>query len=465
MHSAVTTSAMLIVGICTGCASPPTAAADAVAPARISPLPPGFTVRDHLDYSNLQDALRNGGFDHAKNLPEEPPADVAALVEALQLVVDGGTDRALEHFAALEHATEAGLRGLAKQVVASLLYDRRDYAALARRLGESTDPGAKLVRLLATLPPQTVAPAPSIADELRKSSRGHPQARVAANGHVGYWFLDTGASQCVVSSSHARSLGVELLDAEPIDIRTATALVRPARVGRLSELRLGEVVAHDVAVLVFDDADLTFEVDDGTLRIDGIVGWPVLRELRTEIDYARGRYHAQLSQPQPSGPRNFSWLGYPIVKLAADNGQPLLFGLDTGSRNTSISDNAFRKIDFASVRPSTAEVGGVGGAVATEVRVVDRLGLALAGWHVELRDVRTEHASGSSDVVFFAADGVLGSDIAQSCTLVLDYRNGTLELQPAGDPGPSTVCIDAAGATARDGSATHRSKRPGQASR
>jgi len=147
-------------------------------------------------------------------------------------------------------------------------------------------------------------------------------------------------------------------------------------------------------------------------------------ELRLTVDFGAGRYGARRSSALEPPERNLSWLGYPIVRLASEKGQPLLFGLDTGSRNTSISDNAFRKVELGLVREETTRIGGVGGFVEADVRVAERLGLALAGRHVVLANVPTESESGSEDVFFLQADGVLGSDVFQGERLVLDYGNG-----------------------------------------
>jgi hypothetical protein len=401
--------------------------------ARLSALPSDFAVADKLSYTSFEEALNHGQLDFAERHDTELPAHLQGLVDGLEQIVEGRNDEALRHFQAMASTAEdPDLQGLAGRFVANLLYDRGDYDVLSELLGEQDDDGARLVRVLASLPGQRVEAGGPGLERLDVGPRGHPAVEVSANGRSDLWFFDTGASQSVVSASTATELGATPVSAEPLEISTSTSIVRPARVALLDELAIGEVVARNVPVLVYDDDDLTFELDDGqSIRIRGIVGWPIIRELRAELDYVRGRYTASLSTPLEPPVRNFSWIGYPMVSLASESGQPLIFGLDTGSWNTSISGSIFDKVEFDSVRDDVARIGGVGGYETADVRVVDRLGLALAGVHVELEEVRTERDSGAQQLVFFAADGVLGSDIAQRGRLVLDYPNGYLGLEPA----------------------------------
>lgn len=404
--------------------------------ARLSPLPDGFAVEDRAEYVDLSDGLRNGQFDFLDRRGEDAdlPEDIVRLVAGLGMLYDGRTGDALEHFRSLaSEAEDANVVSLAGNMVAQLLYDRRAYRELAEVVGEPDDPGSTLVHVLADLPeltvepvepPATDTPTGSRLDELRRSTRGHPYVHVRTNGRDDFWIFDTGASQSVIAASVAKELGIEPVSTESIAVSTSTTLTPPAKVGLLDEMRLGDVVARNVPVLIYDDADLTFddrEIDE-RIVLRGVVGWPVIRELYAELDFARETYTARLADAHDHGTRNFSWIGYPFVRVASLDGQPLLFGLDTGSWNTSLRDNAFRKLTFGEIRDETAEIGGVGGSETFDVRVVDRLDLAIGGLHVALDDARSE--SGSYDVVFFDEDGVIGSDVALRGTMVLDYPNG-----------------------------------------
>ncbi|MEM7205802.1 MAG: aspartyl protease family protein [Planctomycetota bacterium] len=388
-----------------------------------------------MRYDSFQDALRNGQFDFVerRDAAASLPDETRELIAGLGLLYDGRTAAALAHFQAMAtDAMDANVRGLSGRFAAQLLYERRDYRQLAAIVGEPADAGGKLVHILANLPELALESAESVGSELRPGPRGHPFVQVTADGTDDFWVLDTGASQSVVAASVAAELGIEPVG-EPVDVTTATTIVRPARVGLLKELRLGQVLARNVPVLIYDDADLTFELPESEtpILLRGVIGWPVIRELRAQLDFPARQYTAYLSEPRDYGERNFSWMGYPFVRVAAPDGQPLLFGLDTGSSNTSIGDNLFRKLTFDEVRQDTARIGGVGGFETVDVRIVDRLQLAIAGTLATLGEVRTEEESGVNDLVFFAGDGVLGSDLAQNGTMLLDFPNAHFGIRPA----------------------------------
>jgi len=163
--------------------------------------------------------------------------------------------------------------------------------------------------------------------------------------------------------------------------------------------------------------------------LDGIIGWTVIRSLFTELDFAGGRYTVRLSEPVPGGERNLGWLGYPVVRLADGAGQPLLLGVDTGSRNTSITENILGKTELERVRRDTVSIAGVGGSVTEEAWIGENLTLAFPAVLATLPEVQSETTSGADDILFFAADGVLGIDVAQTGVLTIDPPNGRLELR------------------------------------
>jgi len=402
--------------------------------AELSPLPSAFRLEDRTEYTSLQEALRNGQLDFAERHEIELPAPIAPLIDAFRHVLEGRNTEALPLFDRIAAESEdPALAGLAQAAAVQIRYGSGDYAAVAGALGEPEDDSARLMHILAELPAESLHAADPLSDRLTVGPEGHPGADVRVNGHAETWWLDTGAALSVVARSVADSLGVTLTDDEPIETSTATTLTVSSRVGVIDSLRLGDVELRNHPVLVFPDDALRFELDSGdSLFVRGIVGWPALCQLRVEMDFVTRQVSARLPETLAPPVRNFSWLGYPIVRLGAGDGQPLLFGVDTGSRNTSIAENIYRKLTFGAVRDSTVRIGGAGGTVEIETKIVDRLTLALPEVLATLHDVRTESTSGANDVFFLAADGVIGADICRHGRLILDYPNGYLgvELPP-----------------------------------
>ncbi len=417
------------------------AAARQVPPLR--PLPGDFVIRDRQGYDELQAALQNGQLDWAERHGEDLPPLMNRLVQGLGQALNGRTRGARGTFETLSwdarDAGEDGLAGLAAAAGANLRFEAMDYAGVVAVAGEDANDG--LIAALATLRPQTLAQVAPVSDRMVVGPRGQAGLEVEVNGRPGIWWFDTGASLSVVSRSAADRWGVRILeDVGPFRVSTASSLEARARLGEVDRLRVGEVEVGNHAVLVLPDGDLTFELEDGTTTaLEGILGWTVIRSLRTELDLPASRYTARVSRSTPGRDRNLGWLGYPVVRLADGTGQPLLFGVDTGSRNTSITQNILRKSELGPVRLDTVRIGGVGGAVEEEARVAESLTLAFPDVLVTIPGVRTERTSGADDVLFFRVDGVLGIDVAQGGILVVDPPKGRLELHTPGPVDPAPV--------------------------
>ena len=402
----------------------------------LRPLPRDFVIRDRQRYEELQVAFQNGQLDWADRSGEDLPPLMDRLVQGLRQALNGRTRGARGTFETLSwdarDAGEDGLAGLAAAAAANLRFEAMDYAGVVAVAGEDANDG--LIAALSTLRPQTLAQVGPVSDRMVVGPRGQAGLEVAVNGRPGIWWFDTGASLSVVSRSAADRWGVRILeDAGPFRVSTATSLEARARLGEVDRLRVGEVEVGNVPVLVLPDGDLTFELDDGaTVALEGILGWTVIRSLRTELDFPGGRYSVRASRSTPDPDRNLGWLGYPVVRLADATGQPLLFGVDTGSHNTSITENVLGKSDLGAVRLDTVRIGGVGGAVEEEASVAEALTLAFPDVLVTIPEVQTEGTSGADDVLFFRVDGVLGIDVAQAGVLVVDPPKGRLELRPPG---------------------------------
>ncbi len=398
----------------------------------LQPLPEGFSVEDRQEYESFQVALRNGQFDLAERRGQELPPMMSRLIQGLRQALDGRTRGARATFESLAFdARDAGddaLAGLADGAGINLRFEAADFDGVVAAVGADASDG--LIAALADLPHQTLAPADRISDRLRAGPGGQAALAVTVNGEAAEWWYDTGASFSVVSRSAAQEWGVEISEAGPFRISTATSQEAEAHIGALDRLHVGEVEVRNLPVLIIADEDLTFELPDGgTASLDGIIGWTVIRSLFTELDFAGGRYTVRLSEPVPGGERNLGWLGYPVVRLADGAGQPLLLGVDTGSRNTSITENILGKTELERVRRDTVSIAGVGGSVTEEAWIGENLTLAFPAVLATLPEVQSETTSGADDILFFAADGVLGIDVAQTGVLTIDPPNGRLELR------------------------------------
>ena len=132
--------------------------------------------------------------------------------------------------------------------------------------------------------PAGIAGAPTLSFTLAAPSKPLAVVSALVNGRGPYAFaVDTGASTTVV----AESLGRELdLPTAPTPALTGGGGTVAATAARLATLALGPIQLRDVDVAVSDFLTQLSEAI-GT-RLDGVIGYNVLRGFHVAIDYPRG---------------------------------------------------------------------------------------------------------------------------------------------------------------------------------
>jgi predicted aspartyl protease len=386
-------------------------------------------VSDRVTYDSYQRALANLRFDFAEEHGIE--GELRALSLALESVVNGNLRAANRRWIELERSDNLGLAQVAQMVRDNLMMNAGDYRQLADRFVERGGDPPSIVAALARVPPPEIDYGEvSVATGAKLAATGQPLVEVEANGTRIFLGFDTGASLSVLTETLARRLDVEVVEGFDISLSTKTSIEVASKIGWLRELRLGCITFHNHPVFIMSDADLTSELPDGsTVAIEGIVGWNAIQHATVELDYANGWYRATEPVARDYGVRNFFWLGYPMTRIQAGNGQSLLFGVDTGADNTSITENIFTKLDFAETRTETVTIVGAGGSEQVETDIVNELALVITGHRLVLPDVRRESPGGD---VFVVTDGVLGSDLAGRTRMTIDFPNGYFGIELAG---------------------------------
>lgn len=415
---------------------------------------PGIPIEeDRRTYDGLQDRLASG-MTPGETAWRDAPEEIQQLIQAVDAIMQADLMYATRLLGPL--ATSNGpTAGLARALWEALLLDRGDYKTLL----EHSEQESYLVEALAAGPSPAVTLAGQPEGRIGVGPRGQLSVSASSGPWRGILWLDTGASYTVLSDSLASALEVVFPSTVEIPISTSTGREVPARVGILPQLRIGAAEFRNHRVLVFPNEALRMRDSRGDLgTLHGILGWNAIRWMRLDIDVATGVYAARPSDVAGAwghGPSNgegrLTWMGFPLVRLTSTTGQPLLFGLDTGSWNTSLTEHGREALDLPVARTDTVEVTGVGGTRSVPTPLIDQVALVLGKTEVILDEVRLEEDSGADRVVFFEADGVLGADVLRGSTVVLDPPRGLFEIRPR-DRGEAVVFLVRHAETATDSS-------------
>jgi len=278
-------------------------------------------------------------------------------------------------------------------------------------------------------------PASPVVLPLILSAAGTPMVVVTINGKPKQFWLDTGSSMSIVSSNVAAESGITALVPDTLEVATTTGRV-PARPAAIRRLDIGGIsirsatsmiVASDLMEIRGGDA-----ISPEAAKIDGIVGFDIISQLNLQIDYMRGM--VRISRPVQSPgitPRNFFWVGTPVVRVVSQNGTPLHFGLDTGAQETFAMDPLIGKANVRTFLGERKKIGGFAGLTEFRGRFIPSMRLALRGRNILFQKLLVFTPAVST---FVALDGVLGSDAGKTGVILIDAANGVFSIDSSPAP-------------------------------
>lgn len=393
-----------------------------------------------LDFWSAVARLDMPGADRAARSVDE-----RTFALALRNLMAGDPESAAVAFGLLHrNATDPMVRSRSRVGLTMALTWSSDWAAIAA-MGVNADTAAEHDPRLAQAGverwahafagiPQAVVTIPdqSVELPLRRSAFGTPVVTVNVNGRPHEFWLDTGASMTLVSAEVAVEAGVKLAATDTLALGVVTGHIE-ARAVYIDSLAIGGVVAHGLTAAVVNRNVLRLDrtVVAGVVRsiaIDGVIGADLIRHMDLVIDARAGTLTIRRPRRTSHGTRNLFWVGYPVVRLVSRDGQPLLFGLDTGAEGTYVTTTLLRKLPRTSVAARRSSLAGLGTETMMTDWVAREIRLSDGDYAVALRNTPVAPPRRWTFVDF---DGIIGSDVAIATRLHLDFTNGVFDIRPS----------------------------------
>jgi hypothetical protein len=265
-------------------------------------------------------------------------------------------------------------------------------------------------------------PSKAVKVPLRFMDSGQPLAEVVIQGKS-YWFiLDSGAQFSVISRKVAEASAVHAIPVEGIDSKAAFS-----NPGVVASLGLAGGVISNVPVMIMESRNLEVKGLFTRATIQGIIGWPQLRNLRLEFDPTQHIVSISQSDWRTTEDSNFFFYFRPLVKVSAANGTSLFLWCDTGSENTALFPRGASKLGMELATKgftATATIKPMGGTTLQRTRVLKQAGFSIGNRLVRFSELPV----GKAESPFF--DGRMGMDVCGSNTLVMDYPKGCVRIQP-----------------------------------
>ncbi|HMI49109.1 MAG TPA: aspartyl protease family protein [Gemmatimonadaceae bacterium] len=387
-----------------------------------------WTALSNLDLT----ALRNA----AQSEPE------IGFAEGLALLAGGEHERAEGVFVVTSRqATDVNVAVASQIMLAKSLLYRRKWTTLRDLSISSGLPFAdrastaeleKWGKAFAGVDEQTATlPEKPVSLQLGITAVGTPTVRVRINGKEYDFWLDTGSSMTVLSSRVAADARVPIVSPDTLNIGTfqGVAPVRPAIVKRLE---IGPIVFGNTPAIVMDAGLMRIKstaegVTGAGLRVDGIIGWDIIRQLDITMDYEEETI--TIEQPARAGTngtafQNLVWLGKPLVQVTTTSGGTFHFTLDTGAQATFLNAAILERMGVVT-ETRGGRVFGFNKTGGKTERVIPALTLGIAGVSFRLERVIVY---GPSLTSLINTDGILGSDIARFGKIRIDATNGVFSV-------------------------------------
>ncbi|HPC35096.1 MAG TPA: retropepsin-like aspartic protease [Candidatus Marinimicrobia bacterium] len=387
------------------------------------------------DYDNYWAAMQHFDFDYINR--QEVRAEYREFTRGLKLLMADDYLAAEPLFMTLFETTSDTLLQRNAAKILWVLYSRQDkwreQIALNARAPRDFDEHNSVNMAIAfaeAQPEKYNFPEQPITLPAKLSISGVPMVEVMVNGVRKQFWIDSGAEITVLSSDIAKECGVDVINPVAARAGTATDIMVNAWPGVIEDFRIGDLQIENHPIAISDKKDLDIKLFKiiRIVKIDGVIGWNIIRNLDMTIDYKNLTVTIAKPQPKPVEQRNFHFVNQPIVSLTDTLGKPLYFFLDTGASATSLYKPILMKIDTTKIKSGNTLVGGLGGIQRYKTKEFPELPVILGQNRLSFKKInaRSDGKSG-----FFYLDGMLGSDIAKNGALILDFQNGRCELQIA----------------------------------
>ncbi|HEY6088645.1 MAG TPA: retroviral-like aspartic protease family protein [Gemmatimonadaceae bacterium] len=364
------------------------------------------------------------------------------FAEALRSLMAGQFENAERQFYQLRRtATDSIIRSGARVIYTATLQYQEKWDALAALQNEASQPKADRIDKASielwalafrNVPAKTIAfRGQSLLLPMSISLVGTPLVPVKIGGKDYNFWLDTGSSMTMLASDVARDLNMAPLMTDTLEIVTSTGRVR-AHPSVIPLLQIGQLTVRNAPTMIVDESLMqmreTKPLDQmmSQVKIDGIIGFDIIRQLDLEVDYGEGTL--RIRNPDTSRrelDRNMFWVGLPVVQLKSYDGVPLHFGLDTGAQQTFVTETLLDKLQLEPGRPESRRVGGLGGEISLRAPILPDVRLFVRGFPILFRSAVVRAPVYQ---VLASLDGVLGGDIWNAGVVRIDMTNGVFSV-------------------------------------
>jgi hypothetical protein len=251
---------------------------------------------------------------------------------------------------------------------------------------------------------------------------------VRSGGSALKFVFDTGAGLSCVTESVAAQMGFRILPDSGMKVAGFNNIYNPVRIAIADSIQLGDLIVYNEPFLVFKDEAFSFA--NGLYRIQGIIGFPIAKELGRITIEPKQLVLQKHQADDPTLEQNFFVETLRPLVILNYKGRPMPFNFDTGA-NSSDFFKPFYEADstalLAVAKLVERQAGSAGGVSTHKVLEVPALEFVLNGQTISIPNagIDPERLHVSDEKLF----GNIGQDLLKQYKKVtIDFGNSHLRL-------------------------------------
>ena len=237
---------------------------------------------------------------------------------------------------------------------------------------------------------------------------------IRINGLSHDFLLDTGAQSSVIINSISQELNLPENKQIILPVGAASGNKQELPFCIIQEIELGNNTLNKLPVMIMPDENLNIPIgNDQTYQIKGIIGWDILCKMNFSINISAKEIILNPSNSSISEIKNSLNSAFPTFMAKDQKGNNLLFGIDSGARNTWINKTSQIIENSNNIQNITHEERGFQGKYKKEELLLNEAKILLGNKEISFSNITT----GFTDFIEgFHLDGVLGSDALRKGT-------------------------------------------------
>jgi predicted aspartyl protease len=186
--------------------------------------------------------------------------------------------------------------------------------------------------------PQLIDSFSNITVATKKDKAGLITTNVSANTIDTDFVFDTGAGISCITESLAKKLGFIILPDNNIEVMSFTGVKNKVLMGIAPVLNIGNIKVHNAIFLVYPDTAFTFA--NGKYIINGIIGFPIIKELGT-VTIEENSLSFSKNKTINNNDKNLFIDELRAIVMLNFKGKTLPFNFDSGAKTSSFNKSFY----------------------------------------------------------------------------------------------------------------------------